>query len=168
MKPANAVRIDLYLWSIRLFKTRTQATKAISEGKVKLKDENFKPSRTVQIGEVYAIKNSERRISIQVTAIINKRVKYAEAILNYYDVSTEEDKQFNTNKLSSSFFTGKRQSKVGRPTKKNARDLSEFFGGDDDDEDDENEEATMNDLDITQKDNDNESDEQNWQKKEEI
>jgi ribosome-associated heat shock protein Hsp15 len=130
MKPDNAVRIDLYLWAIRLFKTRSQATKAITEGKVKLKDENFKPSRTVHIGETYTVKTSERRITVQVSAIINKRVKYAEAILNYNDVSTEEDKQFNTNKITSAFFTGKRLSKTGRPTKKNARDINEFYNPD--------------------------------------
>jgi ribosome-associated heat shock protein Hsp15 len=129
MKEDKAVRIDLYLFAIRLFKTRSQATKAITEGKVKLKDENFKPSKTVNIGEIYTVKTSERRITVQVSAIINKRVKYAEAILNYNDVSTEEDKQFNTNKISSVFFTGKRLSKVGRPTKKNARDISDFNSG---------------------------------------
>jgi ribosome-associated heat shock protein Hsp15 len=127
MKSNTATRIDLYLWAIRLFKTRTQASKAISEGKVKLNGEVLKASHSVMIGEFYAIKTSEKRVSIQVTGIINKRVQFSEAILNYVDVSTEEDKLFNTNKLTSSFYTGKRLSKTGKPTKKNQRDLSDFL-----------------------------------------
>ena len=123
------VRIDVYLWSIRMFKTRTQATKAIVDGKVKLKGENFKANKFVQIAEVYSIKTTEKRSTIQVTGIINKRVQYTEAVLNYMDVSTEEDILYNTNKQTSSFYTGKRQSKVGRPTKKTARDLNEFMDG---------------------------------------
>jgi ribosome-associated heat shock protein Hsp15 len=130
MKSNNATRIDLYLWAIRLFKTRTQASKAISEGKVRLNGEVLKASHSVMIGEFYAIKTSEKRVSIQVTGIINKRVQYSEAILNYVDVSTEEDKLFNTNKLTSSFYTGKRLSKTGKPTKKNQRDLSDFLNND--------------------------------------
>jgi ribosome-associated heat shock protein Hsp15 len=134
MKQENSVRIDAYLWAIRLYKTRTQAAKAIADGKVKLNGDNVKPSRIVHIGEVYGLRSSEKRMTIQVSGIINNRVKYAEAILNYFDVSTDEDKLFNTNKQESSFYFGKGYEKVGRPTKKNARDLNDFFSADDDTE----------------------------------
>jgi ribosome-associated heat shock protein Hsp15 len=130
MSVITNVRLDVYLWAIRQFKTRTQATKAIVDGKVKYKGENCKASKFVQIGEVFAIKTTDKRSSIQVTGIINKRVQYAEAILHYEDVSTEDDVLYNTNKQSSSFYTGKRLSKVGRPTKKTARDLNDFMDGD--------------------------------------
>ncbi len=130
MNNKNFVRIDQYLWAIRMFKTRTQATNAISEGKVKLNGEPTKPSHATKIGEVYNIKTSDKRMSVQVGSIIAKRVQYSEAILHYYDVSTDEEKEFATNKLSSSFYTGKRLSKVGRPTKKDQRDMQTFMGGD--------------------------------------
>ena len=77
MKQENSVRIDAYLWAIRLYKTRTQAAKAIADGKVKLNGDNVKPSRIVHIGEVYGLRSSEKRMTIQVSGIINKRVKYA-------------------------------------------------------------------------------------------
>lgn len=121
------VRVDQYLWAIRMFKTRTTASKAIAEGKVKLNGEDVKASHAVAIGELYQVRTPERRMTIQVSGLISKRVQYSEAILNYYDVSTEEDKAFATNKLSSSFYTGKRLSKTGKPSKKDTRDLNEFY-----------------------------------------
>ena len=99
-------RLDKYLWSIRIFKTRSLATKAIDEGKVKLSGANIKPSRPVQIGDSYEIRTSARKWTIQVSSIIDKRVKYEEAIKHYMDLTTEEDKQYNR-RLSSSFYTGK-------------------------------------------------------------
>jgi ribosome-associated heat shock protein Hsp15 len=125
------VRVDQYLWAIRMFKTRTTASKAIAEGKVKLNGEDVKASHAVAIGELYQVRTPERRMTIQVSGLISKRVQYSEAILNYYDVSTEDDKAFATNKLSSSFYTGKRLSKTGKPSKKDTRDLNEFYNSGD-------------------------------------
>jgi ribosome-associated heat shock protein Hsp15 len=124
------VRVDQYLWAVRMFKTRSQASKAIAEGKVKLNGEPVKASHTVRIGEQYNMRLPERKLSIQVVSIINKRVQYSEAILNYFDISSEEEKAFNSNKQATSFFSGKRLSKIGRPTKKNARDITDFLNND--------------------------------------
>lgn len=121
------LRLDKYLWSIRIFKTRSQATAAIDEGKVKLNGQNIKPSRTVALGDKYEIKTEARRWTIQVTGLLEKRVAYEEAIKNYVDLTTEEDRNLNQ-RLSSSFFTGKRMSKTGKPTKKQRRDLDELLG----------------------------------------
>ena len=63
--------------------------------------------------------------------IIEKRVGYEEAIKNYIDITPEEDKELNKS-LASSCYTGKRLSKVGRPTKQNRRKLDDFM---DDEED---------------------------------
>jgi ribosome-associated heat shock protein Hsp15 len=124
------VRVDQYLWAVRMYKTRSQASKAIAEGKVKLNGEPVKASHTVRIGEQYNMRLPERKLSIQVVSIINKRVQYSEAILNYFDISSEEEKAFNSNKQATSFFSGKRLSKIGRPTKKNARDITDFLNND--------------------------------------
>jgi ribosome-associated heat shock protein Hsp15 len=123
----DKVRVDQYLWAIRMFKTRTLASKAIGDGKVKLNGEDVKASRAVHIGDVYQIKTSEKRISVKVSRIISKRVAYSEAINHYYDVSTEEEKSYALNKVSSSFYTGKRLSNTGKPSKKQIRDLNEFL-----------------------------------------
>ena len=128
----SKVRLDKYLWAIRIFKTRTQATAACDEGKVKLNGANVKPSRIVGIGDKYDIKTQARKWTIEVTGLIQNRVAYEDAVKNYVDLTTEEDKIDNY-KMSSSFFTGKRQSKTGRPTKKQRRDLNNLLGPETDD-----------------------------------
>lgn len=122
-------RLDKYLWAIRIFKTRTLATKACDEGKVKWNAANVKPSRVVAIGDRYDIKTPDRKWTIEVTALLQNRVGYEEAIKHYSDITSEEDKKMNK-QLTSSFFTGKRLSKTGRPTKQQRRDLNDFLGFD--------------------------------------
>lgn len=120
------VRIDKYLWAIRIFKTRSLATKACDEGKVKTEGMTVKPSRNVVIGDRYDIRTDGRKWTIEVTGIINKRVKYEEAVKHYTDHTSEEDKLHNI-RLGNSFYTGKRLSKTGRPTKKQRRGLDNIF-----------------------------------------
>ena len=120
------VRIDKYLWAIRIFKTRSLATRACDDGKVKLEGNIVKPSKTVNIGERYDIRAEGRKWTIEVTGIIGNRVKFEEAVKNYTDHTSEEDKEYNV-RLGNSFYTGKRLSKTGRPTKKQRRGLDDFF-----------------------------------------
>jgi len=120
------LRLDKYLWAIRVFKTRTLATKACEEGKVKWNGSNVKPAKTVSIGERYDIKTPERCWTIEVTGLLHNRVAYPEAIKHYLDLTSEEDKQLNK-VIGSSFYTGKRLSKTGRPTKKQRRDLNDLL-----------------------------------------
>lgn len=121
------LRLDKYLWAIRIFKTRTQASSAIEEGKVKLNGVNIKPSRPVSPGDRYTIKTPTRRWTIEVTGLLHNRVGYEEAIKSYSDLTSEEDKKLN--QMTTSFYTGKRMSKTGHPTKKQRRDLEDFLGG---------------------------------------
>jgi ribosome-associated heat shock protein Hsp15 len=123
------LRLDKYLWAIRVFKTRTQATAACDEGKVKLGGANVKPSRPVSVGDRYDIKTPARKWTIEVTGLLHNRAGYEEAIKHYIDLTSDEDKNFNQ-RLGTSFYTGKRLSKTGRPTKKQRRDLNEFYGAD--------------------------------------
>ncbi len=126
-------RLDKYLWAIRVFKTRTQATAACDEGKVKLNGTNVKPSRIVSIGDKYDIKTPARKWTIEVMGIISNRVGYEDAIKHYVDLTTEEDKLMNQ-RIHTSFHTGKRLSKTGRPTKKQRRDLNELLGPENDED----------------------------------
>ncbi len=124
------VRLDKYLWSIRIFKTRTLATAACDDGKVKLDGQNVKPARSVALGDHYDIKTPARRWIIEVTGLLGNRVGYEDAIKNYADLTTEED-QTPKQYIDSAFFTGKRRSKTGRPTKKQRRDLGDLLGPED-------------------------------------
>lgn len=122
----DKVRIDKYLWSIRLFKTRSQAADACDKGKVKLNKENIKSARAVHIGEEYEVKTEAKKWVIRVTNILAKRVQYSEAIKFYTDI-TPADELDRIQFEAAVFNTGKRQSKQGRPTKKDKRDLDGFF-----------------------------------------
>jgi len=123
---SEKVRTDKYLWSIRLFKTRSLATAACDSGKVKWKGESVKPAKAVQLNEEYEVRNEAGKMIIRVVGIISQRVAYAEAIKHYIDL-TPEDEKVLTKPQASSFYTGKRLSKVGRPTKQQRRDLDGFM-----------------------------------------
>lgn len=120
------LRLDKYLWAIRIFKTRTQAATAIDDGKVKLNGVSVKASRVVSVGDRYDIKTPARKWTIEVTGLLHNRAGYEDAIKHYIDLTSEEDKQLNQ-RVSTSFYTGKRLSKTGRPSKKQRRDLNDLY-----------------------------------------
>jgi len=127
MADNEKLRIDKYLWAIRIFKTRSLAADACNKAKVKCNGINVKPAKTVSVGDQYEIKTEHKRWIIQIISLLHNRLKYEEAVKHYLDLSPEErdDKM-----LSSAFVfnTGKRQSKQGRPTKKEKRKLDDFLG----------------------------------------
>jgi ribosome-associated heat shock protein Hsp15 len=124
MQPEK-LRLDKYLWSIRLFKTRSLAAEACDKNKVKFNGNPAKPSKTVSVGDEYEVKTEAKKWVIKVTGLLYTRQQYAEAIKYYLDITPEEELdrvQFQ----AAAFHTGKRLSKVGRPTKKQQRDLDTF------------------------------------------
>lgn len=120
------LRLDKYLWAIRLFKTRSQAGDACDKGKIKHSRENTKPSRIVHIGDEYEVKTENKRWLIKVTGLLYKRVQYSEAIKYYEDITPAEEIE-RIQFQAAAFHTGKRMSKQGRPTKKDKRDLDSFM-----------------------------------------
>jgi ribosome-associated heat shock protein Hsp15 len=126
MTQKEKIRLDKYLWSIRLFKTRTLAAAACDHGKVKLNGTAAKAAKHVIIGDEYEVKTEAKRWRIKVTGLLDKRVAHAEAIKHYIDITPEEEIQ-RLQFQAASFHTGKRQSKIGRPTKKERRDLDDFL-----------------------------------------
>ena len=120
------LRLDKYLWSIRVFKSRSLATEAIDKGRVKLNGENVKASRNVVIGDVYEARTEHKNWVLKVTQLLDGRVAYAEAIKYYEDLTPVEELE-RVRQVAATFQTGKRLSKIGRPTKKNRRDLGDFL-----------------------------------------
>ncbi|HEX8356899.1 MAG TPA: RNA-binding S4 domain-containing protein [Segetibacter sp.] len=119
------LRIDKYLWAIRIFKTRSLASEACEKGRVKFKGDSVKASKAVTAGDEYEVKTEARKWVIKVTGLLANRVQYAEAVNYYIDLTPAEE--LETAKLqATSFHTGKRLSKIGRPTKKERRDLDDF------------------------------------------
>jgi ribosome-associated heat shock protein Hsp15 len=126
----DKLRIDKYLWAIRIFKTRSQATAAIDSGRVKLKGEAIKASRNVVIGDEYDVRTEGRKWVIRVTGYLAQRKQFAEASQFYEDLTPAEELERLKAFQPTSFHTGKRQSKIGRPTKKQRRDIEGFMEGD--------------------------------------
>ena len=127
MPSPEKIRLDKYLWAIRLFKTRTQATEACDKGKVKLNGSPAKAAKHVNIGDELEVKTEAKRWLVQVTGLLANRLKYAEAVNYYLDITPDEEVQ-RLQYQASSFNTGKRQSKIGRPTKKERRDMDDIIG----------------------------------------
>ena len=118
------LRIDKYLWSIRLFKTRSLAAEACDKGKVRMNGDAVKAAKAVNTGDEYEIKTEAKKWLIKVAALLDHRVQYSESVKYYLDLTPEEDVNASQ---PSSFFSGKRLSKIGGPTKKQRRELDEFM-----------------------------------------
>ena len=126
MSENEKLRLDKYLWAIRLFKTRTMAATACDSGKVKFNGLQAKASKHITVGDEYEVKTEAKRWRIKVASLLHHRVKYEEAIKYYIDITPAEEIQ-RLQYQAASFHTGKRPSKIGRPTKKQRRDLDDFF-----------------------------------------
>lgn len=124
---SEKLRVDKYLWSIRLYKTRSLASEACDKGRVKMNGEPVKASRTVKLNDQYEVKTEARKWVIKVTGLLHNRVAYTEAIKHYEDLTPPEwlvAQDF----VAPSFHTGKRLSKTGRPTKKQRRNMDDVMG----------------------------------------
>jgi len=126
MAEKDKLRLDKYLWAIRIFKTRSQAGEACDKGKVKMQGSSVKAARHVVVGDEYEIKTEKRRWIIKVSALLDHRVQYQEAIKYYTDITPEDEKQ-RLEFQAAVFYSGKRQTKIGRPTKKDRRELDGFM-----------------------------------------
>lgn len=127
MAEKEKVRIDKYLWAIRIFKTRSLASEACEKGRVKMLGNSLKASKHVNIGEEYEIRADARKWIIKVVDLLHNRVAYSEAVVFYIDLTPAEELEIQK-QAASSFHTGKRLSKIGRPTKKERRDIGGFTG----------------------------------------
>lgn len=118
------VRIDKYLWSIRLFKTRTMATTACNAGKVKIEGQSVKPAYQVKVGDVFSVRVNYQVKHIKALKLIEKRVGAKVAVECYKDVTPDELK-VDVNR--SAFYNRERRDRgTGRPTKKERRDIEDF------------------------------------------
>jgi len=119
-------RIDKWLWSTRLYKTRTLATSACKAGKVKIKDSKVKPSRMVAPGEVIIVRKDGITRTLQVLAPLDKRVG-AKFVHEYLKDLTPQEELDSARERSRA--QGIRQPQgTGRPTKRRRRLLDRFFG----------------------------------------
>lgn len=123
----NKVRIDKWLWSIRIFKSRTLSTDACKTSKVKLGENIAKPSTLIAIGDTVSVKKDGFIFQFEVIQLLEKRVGAPIAVTCYKDVTTEEERnKYNAWFLNATPSAEKREKGAGRPTKKERREIEEY------------------------------------------
>jgi len=124
----DKVRIDKWLWSVRIFKSRSLATTACKSSKVKIDENNVKPSYLVSKDEIVHVKKNGFNMVYKVLELIEKRVGAPLAITCYEDLTEPEE----LNKYKD-WYVGKaaaerREKGAGRPTKRERRTLDKYKG----------------------------------------
>lgn len=121
---SEGVRVDKWLWAVRLYKTRTMATDACKKGKILVDGEPVKPSRALKIGDVILVRKMPVIYTYKVTGLLEKRQSAKIAVEHYEDLTPEEEMM----KLDANKFFGyeKREKGTGRPTKKDRRIIDNF------------------------------------------
>jgi ribosome-associated heat shock protein Hsp15 len=118
-------RIDSFLWSVRLYKTRSKATEACKKNRILINEAEAKPSKEVKAGDVILIRKSGVKFEYKVLEILSKRVG-AKLVPDYILEITkiEELEKLKLQQLAQKTY---RDKGAGRPTKKDRRDLEEFL-----------------------------------------
>ena len=116
----DLLRLDKWLWYARFFKTRANATRAISGGRFRLDGEVMsKPHRAAQPGQVLTFTQGERVRVIRIVALGTRRGPASEAVELYEDLSPEMPKRRAERAAEASFES--REKGAGRPTKRDRR-----------------------------------------------
>lgn len=119
------MRIDKYLWAIRAFKTRSEATEACKGGKVKIGGDNVKPSRDIAPGDIIHVRKGLVSYTYKVLQPLENRVG-AKLVPNYAEDLTPEEEKAKLHAPVETFFVT-RDRGSGRPTKKDRRELEQLW-----------------------------------------
>ncbi|MEN6456605.1 MAG: RNA-binding S4 domain-containing protein [Prolixibacteraceae bacterium] len=124
----NEVRIDKWLWAVRFFKTRSSATEACKKGRIMIGDVQVKPSRILKAGDIIKIRKPPVTYSYKVLQLSEKRMG-AKLVSDFVlDITPESELEILEIQKNMSWL--KRDPGTGRPTKKERRDLDNFFEND--------------------------------------
>ena len=122
---ADSVRVDKYVWAIRLFKTRSEATEACKGNKVKVDGLVAKPSREVKIGDLVEVRKGAVLYTYRVKALLENRVG-AKLVSEYAENLTPESEMEKLHAPVETFFV-RRDRGSGRPTKKDRREMDSIW-----------------------------------------
>ncbi len=115
----EGVRIDKWLWAVRIYKTRSQATEACKSGKVKINDSTVKPSREVKVNEEINVQVNHITRTLKVIGLLDKRVA-AKLVPDYMEDLTPSE-EYDKEKMKREINYEYRDRGLGRPTKKERR-----------------------------------------------
>ena len=121
----SEVRIDKYLWSIRVYKTRSEATDACKGGKVKVNGSDTKPSKVVKLGDMITARKGPVTYTYRVLDLIDKR-QGPKLVPNFAENLTPEEEIAKLRIPVETFFL-KRDRGAGRPTKKDRRQMDSLW-----------------------------------------
>lgn len=116
----GTVRVDKWLWAVRVFRTRTAATEACTSGRVRVNDQPAKPATRIAVGDRVSARRGERTITYAVVEVIEKRVSAATAATCFEDHSPPAP---DRSRLPPAPPGGARARGEGRPTKRDRRRL---------------------------------------------
>lgn len=119
------VRIDKWLWAVRIYKTRSLATEAVKKGKITANNNSIKPSYIVKKGDIIAVRKNPVVFTFRVIDLLNNRVG-AKLVTNYLEDITTPD-QLELLELGRIAAQSGRMRGTGRPTKKDRREMDDFF-----------------------------------------
>ena len=127
----EAVRLDIWLWSVRIFKTRALSAQACRKRNVTIRDTVVKASRQVRVGDEIAIKKRFFTQSVRVVALLERRVG-AKLVLSFCeDLTAEEEYEQARERARMVMKAPQRETGAGRPTKKDRRELDEIEAAED-------------------------------------
>lgn len=122
----EVVRIDKYLWAIRVFKTRNEAADACKGNKVKIDGVNAKPSKMIKVGDVLTVRKAAISYTYKVLKLIGNRLG-AKSVPEYAQNLTPQAELDKLKAPVETFFL-KRDQGAGRPTKRDRRQMEEMWG----------------------------------------
>ncbi len=122
----NKVRVDKWLWSVRIFKTRSLSTTMCKNGRISIGDKKLKPSALISEGDLLSVHKEGFQLTLKVLKIIEKRVGAPIAVTCYENLTPEAE----LNKYKD-WFIGKGRAEIrekgkGRPTKRERREIDDF------------------------------------------
>lgn len=120
----ETIRIDKYLWAIRLYKTRSQASEACRCGHVRMNGLPLKASHEIKVGEVYEISIEQLHKVVEVKELLGNRVG-AKLIENYV-IDRTPQQEYERIQLIRQYAFEKRDRGAGRPTKRDRREIEDF------------------------------------------
>jgi ribosome-associated heat shock protein Hsp15 len=126
MSDIKKVRIDKWLWSVRLFKSRSLATDACKAGKIRFNNTILKPSFLLTVGEVIEVRKNGFNLFFKVNQLIEKRVSATLAAPCFDDLTPQEELDKYKEWFIGKKGTEYRERGEGRPTKKDRREIDEF------------------------------------------
>lgn len=118
------VRIDKWLWCVRIYKTRNQATEDCKAGKIKINGNPVKASHNVKVGEIIEVSIDQLKKILLVKDLLDKRLS-AKLVVDFVEDQTPA-KEIERLRLARKTNFEKRDRGVGRPTKRERRDIEKF------------------------------------------